>query len=84
MPSSHSSLCMGLTASIAKTYGLSGPYFPIALSFSLIVMYDAAGVRRHAGMQAEVLNRILQDVMIQKAMTNTKLKELLGHTPLQV
>lgn len=54
MPSSHSSLCVALTTSVAIVHGVSGSLFPVALGFSLIVMYDAAGVRLHAGKQAEV------------------------------
>lgn len=63
MPSSHSSLCMAVTTSLAMQYGLSSNLFSIALCFSLIVMYDAAGVRRHAGNQAEVLNVMLRELM---------------------
>lgn len=54
MPSSHSSLCTALTASVAFCHGVSDSLFPVCLGFSLIVMYDAIGVRRHAGIQAEV------------------------------
>ncbi|KAG1346681.1 putative membrane protein YuiD [Cocos nucifera] len=54
MPSSHSALCMALTASVGMCHGASDSLFPVCLGFSLIVMYDAIGVRRHAGMQAEV------------------------------
>jgi acid phosphatase family membrane protein YuiD len=54
MPSSHSALCTALTASVALCHGVGDALFPVCLGFSLIVMYDAAGVRRHAGMQAEV------------------------------
>jgi Divergent PAP2 family len=54
MPSSHSSLCTALTASVAFCHGVSDSLFPVCLGFSSIVMYDAIGVRRHAGMQAEV------------------------------
>ncbi|RRT58548.1 hypothetical protein B296_00046512, partial [Ensete ventricosum] len=54
MPSSHSALCTALTASVALNHGVSDSLFPVCLGFSLIVMYDAIGVRRHAGMQAEV------------------------------
>jgi hypothetical protein len=54
MPSSHSALCVGLTTSVALCHGVSDCLFPVCLGFTLIVMYDAAGVRRHAGRQAEV------------------------------
>ena len=55
MPSSHSALCTALTTSVAICHGVADSLFPVCLGFSLIVMYDAAGVRRHAGMQAEVI-----------------------------
>lgn len=84
MPSSHTSLVVGLTTSIAYQHGLGSVYFPLALAFTLIVMYDAAGVRRHAGKQAEVLNKILADTFHGSPLSNTKLKEVLGHSPLQV
>lgn len=54
MPSSHSALCTALTTSVAICHGVADSLFPVCLGFSLIVMYDAIGVRRHAGMQAEV------------------------------
>lgn len=55
MPSSHSALCTALTTSVAIRHGVADSLFPVCLGFSLIVMYDAIGVRRHAGMQAEVI-----------------------------
>lgn len=54
MPSSHSALCTALTTSVALCHGVADSFFPVCLGFSLIVMYDAIGVRRHAGMQAQV------------------------------
>lgn len=56
MPSSHTALCTALTTSVAICHGVADSLFPVCLGFSLIVMYDAIGVRRHAGMQAEVIN----------------------------
>ncbi|CAK9165771.1 unnamed protein product [Ilex paraguariensis] len=55
MPSSHSALCTALTTSVAICHGVADSLFPVCLGFTLIVMYDAIGVRRHAGMQAEVI-----------------------------
>nr|GEZ72713.1 putative membrane protein YuiD [Tanacetum cinerariifolium] len=55
MPSSHTALCTGLTTSVAICHGVADSLFPVCLGFTLIVMYDAIGVRRHAGMQAEVI-----------------------------
>lgn len=84
MPSSHSSFSMALTTSIGKMYGWSSPLFAVSLSFSLIVMYDAAGVRRAAGKQAEILNKIVHDIHDNKKITEERLKELIGHTPKEV
>ncbi|XP_072966253.1 uncharacterized protein [Typha angustifolia] len=84
MPSSHSALCTALTASVALCHGVGDSLFPVCLGFSLIVMYDAIGVRRHAGMQAEVLNKIVEDLFQGHPISERKLKELLGHTPSQV
>ncbi|KAE8662455.1 hypothetical protein F3Y22_tig00113337pilonHSYRG00091 [Hibiscus syriacus] len=84
MPSSHSALCTALTTSVAICHGISDSLFPVCLGFSLIVMYDAIGVRRHAGMQAAVLNMILEDLFQGHPISQRKLKELLGHTPSQV
>lgn len=60
MPSSHSSLCAGITTAVALTQGLGSPMFAVCVAFSVIVMYDAMGVRQHAGKQAEVLNQVSQ------------------------
>lgn len=84
MPSSHSALCTALTTSVALCHGVADSLFPVCLGFSLIVMYDAIGVRRHAGMQAEVLNMIVADLFQGHPISERKLKELLGHTPSQV
>ncbi|KAF3787522.1 putative membrane protein [Nymphaea thermarum] len=84
MPSSHTALCTALTTSVALCHGISDSLFPVCLGFSLIVMYDATGVRRHAGMQAEVLNMIVEDLFKGHPCSERKLKELLGHTPSQV
>ncbi|KAK7338061.1 hypothetical protein VNO77_18658 [Canavalia gladiata] len=84
MPSSHSALCTALTTSVAFCHGVADSLFPVCLGFSLIVMYDAIGVRRHAGMQAQVLNLIVADLFQGHPISERKLKELLGHTPSQV
>lgn len=84
MPSSHSAICTALTTSVALCHGVADSLFPVCLGFSSIVMYDAIGVRRHAGMQAEVLNVIIEDLFQGHPISQRKLKELLGHTPSQV
>lgn len=85
MPSSHAAGVMGLSTSVGLIQGFSSIEFAIAFGFALIVMYDAAGVRRAAGKQAACLNKIIMDVYKQELKeAGGKLKELLGHTPLQV
>ena len=85
MPSSHSAGVMGLSTSVGLINGFSSIEFAIALGYAFIVMYDAAGVRRAAGKQAACLNKIIMDIYKQDlAEAGGKLKELLGHTPMQV
>jgi len=84
MPSSHSAIVMGLTAAIGKHDGLANAPFAIALIFSFVVMYDAAGVRRAAGKQAAVLNRLVEDLTHMRGVQEQELRELLGHTPVEV
>ena len=85
MPSSHSAGVMGLSTAVGLINGFHSIEFAIAIGFACIVMYDAAGVRRAAGKQAACLNRIIMDIYKQDlAEAGGKLKELLGHTPMQV
>lgn len=84
MPSSHTSFVMSLATSFGKIYGWSSPLFAMSVCFAIIVMYDAAGVRRAAGYQAKVLNMIIDDLTHHKPLGNERLKELLGHTPKEV
>ena len=84
MPSSHSAIVMGLTAAIGKYSGIASAPFAIALIFSFVVMYDAAGLRRAAGRQAEVLNRLVEDLVHMRGVQEQRLRELLGHTPVEV
>jgi len=84
MPSSHSALVVSLATSIGEINGYDSPYFAMAAIFALIVMYDAAGVRRAAGKQAAVINEILEEIYAHKTIPQEKLKELLGHTPIEV
>lgn len=81
MPSSHSALVMALTFSLGKYQGFSSPFFAISVILALVVMYDAAGVRRAAGKQAALLNVLIHR---QGITPQEQLKELLGHTPLEV
>jgi acid phosphatase family membrane protein YuiD len=84
MPSSHSAIVMGLTTAIGKYSGPTSPEFAIALIFSFVVMYDAAGLRRAAGRQAAILNRLVEDLVHMRGVQEQKLRELLGHTPVEV
>ena len=81
MPSSHSSLVMALTTSVGKYNGFDSALFAISLIFSFVVMYDAAGIRRAAGKQAEIINYMIEHHKLPELQ---KVKELLGHTPLEV
>lgn len=85
MPSSHSAGVMGLSTAVGLIKGFDSIEFAIALGYAFIVMYDAAGVRRAAGKQAACLNKIIMDLYNQDLQeAGGKLKELLGHTPMQV
>ena len=92
MPSAHSALVCSLTVAIARTVGVSSPEFALAFLVACVVMYDAMGVRRSAGEQAKVLNKIIftweksQDAPDEDEddMFKKDLKESLGHTPLEV
>ena len=84
MPSSHSAIVMAITVMIGKDVGFEGWQFAVALVFSCVVMYDAAGVRRAAGKQATLLNKIIETPGLTGVQVQEKLVEVLGHTPLQV
>jgi acid phosphatase family membrane protein YuiD len=84
MPSSHAAIVMGLTTAVGKYAGVSSASFAIALIFSFVVMYDAAGLRRAAGRQAAILNRLVEDLMHMRGVQEQRLRELLGHTPFEV
>ena len=84
MPSSHAAIVMGMTTAVGKYAGVSSAAFAIALIFSFVVMYDAAGLRRAAGRQAAILNRLVEDLVHMRGMQEQKLRELLGHTPVEV
>jgi uncharacterized protein len=95
MPSSHSAAVTALTTGIALEQGVASPFFAISTVFAVIVMFDASGVRRHAGEQATVLNRLVSDFQkfaeeaklwpkLDEAEKRNELKELLGHKPIEV
>lgn len=85
MPSAHSALVTALACGVGQTLGWASPLFAATSVFSIIVMYDAAGVRQAAGLQAKVLNQIIDELFQEKPeLREDRLKELLGHTPFQV
>lgn len=85
MPSAHSAMVCALSMGIARTCGVDSPEFALAVAFAAVVMYDAMGVRRAAGEQARVLNKMV-DMWEQNGsdIANKELKEYLGHTPMEV
>ncbi|RAL26971.1 divergent PAP2 family protein [Thermoflavimicrobium daqui] len=97
MPSSHTSAVTSLATSIGLIEGWNSTSFAIATIFAVITMYDATGVRRHAGIQAQVINQLAEDFTtllheIRQLKLNEKplgksrikLKEILGHKPIEV
>lgn len=84
MPSSHSAVVMCLSMMIGREYGFSSSIFALSLIFAAVVMYDAAGVRRAAGKQAALLNKIIDTPGLSVPQVQERLVEVLGHTPVQV
>ena len=84
MPSSHSAIVIALATLIGKNLGVDSPIFAVTLIFAFIVMYDACGVRRAAGKQAALLNRLVETPGLTGVQVSEKLVEVLGHTPVQV
>jgi hypothetical protein len=85
MPSSHSALVTALAMGVGQTRGWDSAEFAVAVIFAVIVMYDAAGVRQAAGKQARILNQMIEELFHGHHKFNEdRLKELLGHTPVQV
>ncbi|NQT23677.1 MAG: divergent PAP2 family protein [Candidatus Omnitrophica bacterium] len=84
MPSSHSAAVSGMATAMGLHYGVESPFFALAFLFAIVVIADAQGVRRSSGKQAEILNRILDDIYWKKKIQEDRLKELLGHTPIQI
>lgn len=84
MPSSHSAIVMAISILVGRETGFDSWQFALSLVFSSVVMYDAAGVRRAAGKQARLLNKIIETPGLTGVQVQEKLVEVLGHTPLQV
>ncbi len=84
MPSSHSAVVAGVATLIGKYEGVGSPVFGLALIVAFVVMYDACGVRRAAGKQAELLNKLIETPGLTGVEVSERLVEVLGHTPIQV
>jgi len=83
MPSAHSAFVVSLSIAVGITEGFGSAVFAVSMVLALIVMYDATGIRRAAGEQAKLLNQIVGK-WGRKEFPDVELKELLGHTPVQV
>ncbi|BDP41532.1 membrane protein [Deinococcus aetherius] len=86
MPSSHSAMVSALSTGVALTQGLGSPLFAASAVFALIVMYDATGVRHSSGVQARLLNELIEELraVVREGFAPLPLKVLLGHTYLEV
>ena len=84
MPSSHVAGASCLATSVGLEYGFNSVYFALAASFAIVVMFDAQGVRRATGRQARILNKITDDIYWQGKIHDGRLRELVGHTPVEV
>lgn len=86
MPSAHSAVAASITTMIGRSQGITSPIFAISFAFTMVVLYDACGVRYETGKQAHVLNEIMSnpDFELSELNFNVKLEELVGHTPVQV
>lgn len=84
MPSAHSAAVISLVISMGRELGVNSPFFSLSILFALITMFDAQTWRRSIGFQAKILNRMMEDLQEGKSITDTRLRELVGHTPVEV
>ena len=84
MPSAHTAMVCALATSVGLQAGFGSPLFALALAFAAVVMFDAQSVRRAAGLQARLLNQIIQELFQEHHLSRQKLAEVLGHTRLEV
>ena len=84
MPSSHSSLLTATSLGIGLYHGFDNPVFAIAVAITMVVVYDAAGVRRQAGIHAQRINFLFSELLHGHMLNEKDLREVLGHTPLEV
>ena len=84
MPSAHATGASCLATAVGLEHGFNSAYFALAASFAIVVMFDAQGVRRATGRQARILNKITEDIYWQGRINESRLRELIGHTPIEV
>ena len=84
MPSSHTAGSSALATSVGLAYGFNSPLFAVAAAFAMVTMFDAQGVRRATGYQATILNKMMDDIYWKGQIEEQRLKELVGHTPVEV
>jgi len=84
MPSSHVAGVVALSTSVGLNFGFDSGIFAVTFIFAIIVMFDAQGVRHATGKQAEILNKMVEDIYLKKQVKEDRLRELIGHTPVQV
>ncbi|MDP2965540.1 MAG: divergent PAP2 family protein [Pelolinea sp.] len=84
MPSSHTALVTSVTLAIGFQEGFASPLFALSFAIGMIVVYDAAGVRRQAGIHAERINEMMKSFFENRGIPEKELKEVLGHTPFEV
>jgi len=84
MPSAHAAGAACLSTSIGMQCGFDSVYFALAFAFTIVVMFDAQGVRRSTGKQAGILNKIMDDIYWKGKIQELRLRELIGHTPVEV
>ena len=84
MPSTHAAGVSAISVTVGQLNGFDSPLFAVAAAFTVITLFDAQGVRRWSGRQAQVLNKMLEDIYFKRRIQEQRVKELLGHTPLEV
>jgi uncharacterized protein len=84
MPSSHTTLVTSVAIGVGLMVGWATPLFAVAATLAVVVIYDAAGVRRQAGIHAQTINVLVQEVLQGHPISDTQLREVLGHTPIEV
>ena len=84
MPSAHSAGSSALAVVVGRDFGFDSPLFALAAVFAMVTMFDAQGVRRSSGKQASILNKMIEDIYWKHKIQEDQLKELIGHTPIEV